>query len=168
MKTLRPFTTLVITAVTFLTVPDALRAAEPISISETQADAQVSGTLPNSRAGLMTLGSLGGLNEVTIGALPSVGLSGNFGDNYWREDFYTLDAFLPWNVNPGTDYFFGEIGLSLTEQGRAVGNIGAGYAYCEWEVTSPSTANMRRHARRGLYEQKVWENMSMSFRVFRS
>lgn len=143
MKTLRPFTTLVMTAVTFLTVPDALRAAEPISISETQADAQVSGTLPNSRAGLMTLGSLGGLNETTIGALPSVGLSGNFGDNYWREDFYTLDAFLPWNVNPGTDYFFGEIGLSLTEQGRAVGNIGGGYAYY--------LANIDRLMRMGSY-----------------
>ncbi|MBD3673064.1 MAG: hypothetical protein HUJ26_06015 [Planctomycetaceae bacterium] len=129
MKTLRPLAAFVITAVSILTGPNVVRAAEPISMSETQSDAQVSGTLPNSRAGLMTLGSLSGLNEVTIGALPSVGFSGNFGDNYWRQDFYTVDAFLPWNLNPGTDYFFGEIGLSITEQGQAAGNLGVGYAY---------------------------------------
>ncbi len=128
MKTLRPIAALLISAVTLLTGPENVWS-QPQSTSVSQTDAQVSGTLPNSRAGLMTLDSLGGLNEMTIGALPSAGVSGNFGDNYWREDFYTVDAFLPWNTNPGTDYFFSQIGISMTENSRFAGNLGIGYAY---------------------------------------
>ena len=128
MKILRPIAALVITAVTLLTGPEIVWS-QPQSTSASQTDAQVSGTLPNSRAGLMTLSSLGGLNEMTIGAIPSAGVSGNFGDSYWREDFYTVDAFLPWNVHPGTDYFFSQIGISMTENSQFAGNLGVGYAY---------------------------------------
>jgi len=128
MKTLRPIAALIISAVTLLTGPENVWS-QPPSTSVSQTNAQVSGTLPNSRAGLMTLDSLGGLNEMTIGALPSAGVSGNFGDNYWEEDFYTVDAFLPWNTNPGTDYFFSQIGISMTEESQFAGNLGLGYAY---------------------------------------
>lgn len=75
MKTLRPIAALLISAVTLLTGPENVWS-QPQSTSVSQTDAQVSGTLPNSRAGLMTLDSLGGLNEMTIGALPSAGVSG--------------------------------------------------------------------------------------------
>ena len=136
MKTLRPYTLLVLSALTILNPLDAVWAAPPHAfLSEADADGQVSGNLSNSRAGLMTLQGLTGRNELTYGALPWFGLQGNWGDNYQRQDYYTFEGFVPWNLNPGTDYFFSEMGLSVTEQGRLAGNWGLGYGYylSDWD-----------------------------------
>lgn len=145
MKTLRLFTFLVLTALTSLNPMDSVWSAPPPDafLSEADAGGQVSGTMPNSRAGLMTLQGLSGRNELTYGALPSVGLSGNWGDNYYNnQDFYTLDAFLPYNVNPGTDYFFSQLGLTFTENGRLAGSGGMGYGYylSDWDRLLRSSA----------------------------
>jgi hypothetical protein len=136
MKTLRPYTFLVLTALTILSPLGSVWAAPPEAfLSEADADGQVSGNLSNSRAGLMTLQGLTGRNELTYGALPWFGLEGNWGDNYQQQDYYTFEGFVPWNVNPGTDYFFSELGISVTEQGRLAGNWGMGYGYylSDWD-----------------------------------
>ncbi len=90
-------------------------------------DAQISGTLPDSRAGAVTMQRLTGDPSVTYGALPSIGFTTWFDEQYWNDNFYQVDALVPLNLTPGVDFFYTHFAVAGTGDGKAVGNFGLGY-----------------------------------------
>lgn len=141
----RPFAVVLVTACSLVLSIASAFADDPETVTvpeSTGDDAQISGTLPDSRAGAVTMQRLTGDESITYGALPSAGFMSVFGNQYWNGNYYTGDAFIPFNLNPGTDYLFTHLRGGATQYGGSgVGNFGLGYAYYSdvWDRLMSST-----------------------------
>ncbi|HUG18746.1 MAG TPA: hypothetical protein VMM56_07190, partial [Planctomycetaceae bacterium] len=128
MKTLRPIA-FVLATLLLISVGTVSTWAQNDPSIDPGAGGQISGNLPDSRAGIITLEGLSGTNGLAVGAERQAGFSYFHDSHYWDRNFYRVDAFLPYNLTPGTDYFYTNLLGAVTQGGDGVVNLGLGYGY---------------------------------------
>ncbi len=65
---------------------------------------------------------------------PQVSFDSNFGEGLgYTEEYYRLNAMIPWHIQPGQTVMFADIAAAVTSQGR--GTYNAGLVYRNYDVT---------------------------------
>ena len=141
MKTLRPIA-FVLATLLLIPISTVSTWAQDDLTMQPGSSGPISGNLPDSRAGIITLEGLSGTGGLAVGAVPNAGFSYMHDSHYWDRNFYRVDGFIPYNLNPGTDYFYTILSGAMTQGGAGIANLGLGYGYYaeEWDRLFRTTA----------------------------